>query len=543
MAIPTTTVRDYCTLLAKSKLLPADEVEGLQKRWRSETRGGDEQVDEFRKFLTSRRYLTEWQAHMVQRGRADGFFIGGYKILDRIGKGQMGGVYKAVHSLGQIVALKILPASKAKDQHTLGRFQRESRLLTQLDHPNVVRAYQVGESGGVHFIGMEFLEGETLDEVLSRRKRLPWAEAARLMHQALGGLQHLHEKRMVHRDMKPANMMLTPPATKPDTTWDATLKILDIGLGRELFAEDAPEGQIETQLTAEGAVLGTPDYLAPEQAKNASGADIRADIYSVGCVLYHCLAGRTPFPATNIMTQMLMHATEKAPPLASLVPDVPAGLQSVVEVMMAKSPNDRYLTPAMAAGALRPFLGTGGSAPVMAPLVPAYKAWLESESQLDRPANLPPATAPAKPLVADTRPHAPLKPATAPATALPATPAPKSGPTAVPAVRPTAPAKPIAPAQAAPPYPAARPYPAAAPLQPVHVPVEVDVELVPEPAPMMLPVQEVPAAKVERSLFDPDRRDWIMLAAGATGVLLAVGLGYGVARLLRKPPEELPPAE
>src|SRR5262245_20036514 len=245
MATQTTSVRDYCTLLAKSKLLPPEEVEALYKRWRDETGGNDEQVDQFRKFLTSRRYLTEWQAHMVQRGRADGFFIGGYKILDRVGKGQMGGVYKAVHSLGQIVALKILPASKAKDQHTLGRFQREARLLTQLDHPNVVRAYQVGEAGGVHFIGMEFLEGETLDEVLSRRKRLPWAEAARLMHQALGGLQHLHEKRMVHRDMKPANMMLTPAATKPDTTWDATLKILDIGLGRELFAEDTPEGQVE----------------------------------------------------------------------------------------------------------------------------------------------------------------------------------------------------------------------------------------------------------------------------------------------------------
>jgi serine/threonine protein kinase len=372
MATPTASVRDYCTLIAKSKLLPADEVEGLLKRWREEMRGAEDQVDQFRKFLTSRRYLTEWQAQMVQRGRADGFFIGGYKILDRIGKGQMGGVYKAVHSLGQIVALKILPASKAKSQHVLGRFQREARLLTQLDHPNVVRAYEVGEANGVHYIGMEFLEGETLDEVLTRRKRLPWAEAVRLVHQALGGLQHLHEKRMIHRDVKPANMMLTPAATKPDTTWDATLKVLDIGLGRELFAEDTPEGQIETQLTVEGAVVGTPDYLAPEQAKDARSADIRADIYSLGCVLYHCLAGGPPFPAANIMTQMVMHATEKPPPIASTVADAPPGLQAVLDGMMAKSPADRYQTPAQAAAALAPLLRPGGSAPAPSAMVPAF---------------------------------------------------------------------------------------------------------------------------------------------------------------------------
>ena len=514
MATPTATVRDYCTLLAKSKLLPTEQVEGLAKRWRDETRGTDAQVDEFRKYLTSRRFLTDWQAQMVQRGRADGFFVGGYKILDRVGKGQMGGVYKAVHSLGQIVALKILPASRARDAHVLGRFQREARLLTQLDHPNVVRAFHVGEAGGVHFIVMEYLEGETLDEVLARRKRLPWAEAVRVVHQALGGLQHLHERRMVHRDVKPANMMLTPAATKPDTTWDATVKVLDIGLGRELFADDAPEGKIDTQLTVEGAVLGTPDYLAPEQAKDARSADIRADVYSAGCVLFHCLAGRTPFPATNIMTQMLMHATEKPPPLASLVPDTPPGLQAVLDGMMAKAADDRYQTPAMAAGALRPFLGAGGSAPAAAVMVPAFKAWLETESQLELPAELPPA----RPPLPDTIPHAPaLRTAGGPPP------------------RPPVPAKPVAPPPVAP-----RPAVAA----PLPFPEEVDVELVVMPPPVVIqapPEVRVVQVKDERSLLQPDRRDWIMLASGAAGVLAAVGLGYGLARLLRKPPPE-PPA-
>src|SRR5581483_530664 len=255
-----TSVRDYCTLLKKSKLLPAEDVDGLYRKWRDETGASDDRVDQFRKFLLGRRLLTEWQAALIQRGRAEGFFIGGYKILDRIGKGQMGGgVYKALHTLGQVVALKILPSSKAKDQHVLGRFQREARLLIQLDHPNVVRAYQVGESGGVHYIVMEFLEGETLDETISRRKRLPWAETVRIAHQTLAGLQHVHERRLIHRDLKPANLMLTPAPGKPDTTWEATVKLLDLGLGRELFNEDTPEGQIETQLTVVGSVLGTPD--------------------------------------------------------------------------------------------------------------------------------------------------------------------------------------------------------------------------------------------------------------------------------------------
>jgi serine/threonine protein kinase len=523
-------------------------VEALYRRWREENRGTDEQVDQFRKFLVARRALTEWQAHMVQRGRADGFFIGGYKILDRIGKGQMGGVYKAVHTLGQLVALKILPASKAKNQHVLGRFQREARLLTQLDHPNVVRAYQFGEAGGIHYIGMEYLEGETLDEVLSRRKRLPPAEAARVVHQALEGLQHLHERRMIHRDLKPANLMLTPAATKPDTTWDATVKILDVGLGRELFAENTPEGQIETQLTAEGAVLGTPDYLAPEQARDARSADVRSDLYSLGCVLYHCVSGRPPFPETNIMTQMLKHATEKPAPLASLVPDVPAGFQAVVDRLLAKSPDDRYQLPAEAAAALKPFLGTRGAAPSAAPLVPAFKEWLETESHLELPSPLPPAPpAPAKPVP-------PAKPGTgtAPAPALGSSPVKPGTGTARPVKPGTGTAGSVKPGTApARPVPAGRPGPVARPAAPVPQPApvaEVDVELVTDPvvmpAPVALPAPVVvPTAQEDRSLWPPDRRDWIMLASGAAGVLAAVGLGYALARIVRKKPPEEPTEE
>lgn len=531
MATQTTSVRDYTALLAKSKLLPAGDVESLFEQWRAETGGADDQVDAFRRFLVARRALTEYQAALIQRGRADNFFLGGYKILDRVGKGQMGGVYKAVHGLGQVVALKILPASRARDTHVLSRFQREARLLPQLDHPNVVRAFQVGNANGVHYIVMEYLEGETLDEVLNRRKRLPCGEAARLVQQALNGLQHLHERRMVHRDLKPANLMLTPAGGKPDTTLQSTVKILDIGLGRELFAEDAPEGQIDTQLTAEGAVLGTPDYLAPEQARDARNADIRADIYSLGCVLYHCLTGRPPFAESSIMAQMLKHATETPQPVASLVSDVPPGLQAILDAMLAKSPGDRFATPAQAAAALAPFLGNGGTTAKAAALVPEYRRWLETESQLEMPANLPPG--PGKP---GTKASAPVKAGSPQAAALAAKAAPvKPGSVPAPALG----ARPGRP-------PVIRPI---VPPQPVNLD-EVDVELVPEPlsAPLAMPLLgpvKHPEDN-ERSVwnFNPqlfDRRDWIMLAAGAASVLAAVGVGYGLARLARKKPEETPP--
>src|SRR4051812_27504527 len=144
MATQTATAREYCALLVKSKLLSAVAVDSLHRAWQAEFKAADEEVDKFRRYLVAKQLLTEWQSAMILRGHADGFFLGPYRILKRVGKGQMGGVYKAAHTSGQVVALKILPGSRAKDSHTLGRFQREARLLTQFDHPHVVRAFQVG---------------------------------------------------------------------------------------------------------------------------------------------------------------------------------------------------------------------------------------------------------------------------------------------------------------------------------------------------------------------------------------------------------------
>jgi serine/threonine protein kinase len=351
-----------CDLIIRSRLLAPDEVQDLYKRWRSDTGiPGSEELP-FLPWLVTQQVLTEYQANLLLRGKAGYFVLDQYKILDRVGKGRMAGVYKAVHPQGQFVAIKVLPPSKAKDPQILSRFQREARLALRLKHPNVVRTFQVGEIDGLHYIVMEHLEGETLEEVLDRRRQLPPAEAIRLIQQACLGLEHLNEEGLVHRDLKPGNLMLTPARKEgsPDTTLDATVKILDIGLGRAFFDEGG--GVDNFQLTNEGAILGTPDYMAPEQARNARQADIRADIYSLGCILFHALTGKPPFPDTNLVRQLMRHATEVPRPIREVNPAAPEGLQHIVNSMMAKDPAGRYPTPERASQALLGLLASGAGA-------------------------------------------------------------------------------------------------------------------------------------------------------------------------------------
>ena len=338
------TVQNIFGLLLRSRLLAANDAKALFQRWQNEAKDQAGDLERFRRWLVLHQYLTEYQANLLCRGHADGFFVGEYKILDRLGRGRMAGVYKGVHSLGQVVAVKVLPPSKARDPYLLQRFEREGRLALRVKHANVVRAFQLGNSDNLHYIVMEYLEGETLEELLNRRKRLPPGEAVRIVHQALHGLQHIHEQGLVHRDLKPSNLMLVANRSQPG----GLVKVLDIGLGREFFDENARVPSEDPQLTGEGVLLGTPDYLAPEQARNARAVDIRADIYSMGCVLYHCLAGHPPFPDSNIINQMIRHAQETPKPLKDLNPDVPDGLQMVVNYMLAKDPNQRYPTPAQA---------------------------------------------------------------------------------------------------------------------------------------------------------------------------------------------------
>jgi serine/threonine protein kinase len=371
------TAENVCNLLAQSKLLSPEEAKKAFQIWTGEAGPRAKDGNQFSKWLVDKQYLTSYQAVALLRGHSEHFFFGQYKLLDRIAKGKMAGVYKAAHRLGQVVAIKVLPPSKAKDPEAFGRFQREARMAQRLKHPNVVRTFQIGQSGPLNYLVMEYLEGETLAEILQQRGRLPPVEAAHIVHQALLGLQHVHEQGMVHRDLNPDNLMILPGKAPSEPV---QVKILDIGLGRAMFEEGTPVGEVN--LTRDDSMIGSPDYMAPEQAKHAHDADIRADIYSLGCVLYHALAGQVPFTEKNAVRKMMCHASLPAAPLQAFNPAISPALQAVVEKMMAKDPAERYATPALAAKVLDAYLQSEALAVQPAPVVnvePAYLQWLEAE--------------------------------------------------------------------------------------------------------------------------------------------------------------------
>jgi serine/threonine protein kinase len=367
-------VEHFCNILARTGLLSPDQVRDLRQRWLQAAPAAAKDGEKFLSWLAAGGILTEHQAGVVSRGHAAQLLLGPYTIQERIGKGRMAGVWRAKHSTGQVVAIKVLPPSKAKDPNLLGRFQREARLAVRLQHPNVVRTFQAGEANGLHYLVMEHLEGEELDKVLKRRRVLPPGEAVRLVHQALQGLQHVHEQGLVHRDIKPGNLILL--GGRPDSTLPATVKVLDIGTGRALF-DDGPTAE----LTNEGDVLGTAEYMAPEQARDPRSADIRADIYSMGAVLYHALAGQPPFSDANRVRLLVRMATETPRPVRELNPAVPEGLQQILNWMLAKDPARRYPTPGRAAQALQTFLAAGAEVVPLDrdPQMGAYLSWLSVE--------------------------------------------------------------------------------------------------------------------------------------------------------------------
>lgn len=409
-------------LLLRSRLLPRDEARALYDRWQAEAGDRARDAAQFARWLAAQHYVTEYQAALLTRGHADCFFLDDYRVLERLGKGRMAGVYRAQHPTGQQVAIKVLPPSKARDPQLLARFQRETRLALSLDHPYVVRAFEVGLTDGLHYLVMECLEGETLEEVL-KRGRLPLPEAVRVAHQALLGLQHIHDKGLIHRDLKPGNLMMVPVVPEPASLSAAhgTVKILDMSLGRALDESTLAEKASDPEITTAGMMLGTPDYMAPEQANDPRNASVRSDIYSVGCVLYHLVTGQPPFPDTSVISQMIRHATETARPLKDFVPTAPDALQQAVSRMMAKDPAQRFATAERAARALRPLLTKGGedadADPASDVLLPAYAAYLctrRPPPDLDRPET---GTASVPPVTVSAAPPLPAAPPTAPPTA------------------------------------------------------------------------------------------------------------------------------
>ncbi len=283
--------------------------------------------------------LTEWQTDKLLAGKTKGFFLGKYKLLDHLGTGGMSAVYLAEHKhMHALRAIKVLPQPRVKDTSYLARFYREAKAAAALDHPNIVRAYDidcdVDKDAGkeTHYLVMEYVEGRDLQLTVAAEGPLPAKVAADYIRQAAKGLEHAHQAGLIHRDIKPANLLVDPRGT---------VKILDMGLAQ--FTNDE-----EASLTVahDERVLGTVDYLSPEQAINSHTVDARADIYSLGCTLYYALVGHPPFPEGPVAQRLMMHQTQQPASIRSKRSDVPESLVAICTKMMAKKREHRYQSAA-----------------------------------------------------------------------------------------------------------------------------------------------------------------------------------------------------
>jgi hypothetical protein len=290
----------------------------------------------------------------------------GYEILGELGRGGMGIVYKA-RKVGhdRLIALKVFRKDCLVHPEALNRFRREAQAAARLSHPNIVVVHESDRAGDAHFLAMEYVPGITLQTLVEHNGPLAVALACDFIRQAALGLQHAVEQALVHRDIKPANLMVVAPSSvSPRPGQRISLpprplvKILDMGVARLYQMRDFGEDSLTT-LTRDGAVIGTPDYIAPEQLEDPHKADIRADLYSLGCTFYFLLTGHVPFPGGTLIQKLDRQRWENPPSVDQLRADVPAGVASVVRKLMAKHPDDRYRTPGELAAALEQLTRTG----------------------------------------------------------------------------------------------------------------------------------------------------------------------------------------
>jgi serine/threonine-protein kinase len=368
--------------------------------------------------LVRRNWLTPYQEERLLAGEGFELVLGPYRLLEPLGEGGMGQVFKArQRRLNRIVAVKVIRQDLlSHDEEALRRFRREARAFAQLSHPNVLIVYDADQVGDRHFIAMEYVEGTDLSKLIQRHGPLSIVQACDFIRQAALGLQHAHEHGMVHRDIKPSNLFATVPkpprglsgihlrpALPPELRAEkgeepgplpagTVIKILDMGLARMIEFEDRPRSG--PSLTREGVLMGTPDYIAPEQALNARAADIRSDLYSLGCTFYYLLAGQPPFPRCTVVEKLMRHQIEQPQPVEELRPEVPAEVVAVLRKLMAKRPEERYQTPAGAAESLLAVSTPGGGpAPARLPTIaearPPSTEVVEVQPVPKRPAGAP----------------------------------------------------------------------------------------------------------------------------------------------------------
>jgi serine/threonine protein kinase len=345
-APPTQSIDDFVRLVRASGLVPPEDLDAAIEPWKGV---GGPLPDALPQELVARGLLTPWQVEQLRKGRSKGFLLGKYRLLRLLGAGGMSSVYLAEHTtLHNKVAIKVLPVKRVDQSSYLARFEREARASARLNHPHIAHAYDLDTSGSIHFIVMEYIDGTDLHARVKQDGPLPIREAADFIRQAALGLHHAHEEGLVHRDIKPANLMVDRRGH---------LKILDLGLA---LAEDDEDASLTR--AHDEKVLGTADYLAPEQARDSHAADRRSDIYALGCTLHYLLVGRAPFAKGTLAERIRAHMNEPAPNLLDARPDTPPALVELYFRMMEKHPDARQQTAQEVADALTAWLGTTAAA-------------------------------------------------------------------------------------------------------------------------------------------------------------------------------------
>lgn len=288
-------------------------------------------AEELARELVRQKKLTKFQVEEVSRGKGKSLTLGKYLLLEKIGAGGMGQVFKARHQrMDRLVAVKLLPAATMKQPAAMARFEREMVAAARLRHPNIVGADDADQADGIYFLVMELIDGRDLSAVVKKEGPLPVDTAVNYLQQAARGLEAAHAQGIVHRDIKPANLLLDKRGI---------VKILDMGLARIC---EAGEGSLCADLTSTGTIMGTVDYMAPEQALDTKSADARADIYSLGCSLFYLLTAKATYDGDSLMKKLLAHREHPIPSLCALRPDVPAHLDAIFQKMISKKAEDRY---------------------------------------------------------------------------------------------------------------------------------------------------------------------------------------------------------
>jgi serine/threonine protein kinase len=338
---PPWTIDEFLTLVRRTGVVDCDSLEYCLDQLRAQGRMPS-LPRELAILLVEGGVLTAFQAEQLLQGKWKGFVLGKYHILERVASGGMGIVYLAEHRLlHRRVAIKVLPLSLAGDPWFLEQFYTEARAVAALNHPNIVRAHDIDQEGKLHFLILEYVDGSSLQHIVSHHGPLGVERAAHYIRQAAQGLEHAHQHGFVHRDIKPGNLLLDR---------QGMIKILDMGLVHIL------RDKSEEQAAQEKRMVGTDDYLAPEQIVDSDQVDARADIYSLGATFYFLLTGRAPFQdAERDHHKLMWHLIRKPKPVRVHRPEVPEALAQVIEKMMAKNPWDRYPTPASVAEALVPW--------------------------------------------------------------------------------------------------------------------------------------------------------------------------------------------